>query len=863
MLLVHFVDALAGSGKTHAAIRHAHHLARQGHKVLFVQPSITLIQQTLTDFLTLSPAVPVNAIHSNGSHGSGTSSNIVGDIVQHCRKAGPQGEVLIITHAAFLRVPYFHRPDRWHLLIDEIPQADWCDELNLAETHHLITNGVSTRVDESGLVGTRYARIEAKNRSQLQAMLDNKNGDEVWDRFEDFISKLLSPHWRTYVLDNQFHDLTNGIGDRRSLWTFGVLSPSLVKDFKSATIMGACFKESMLFHLWSAQQVQFRSHQCISKNLRYTRHENGSLLTIRYAAEEDWSKTFRDKALTTDVAFEGQPRTVLDHVAQSVGATFVDTPFVWMGNKDLPDNLFTGQARRLPNSPHGLNCFQNVHNVAVLSALNPPPAHFAFLESTGLDGTEVRRACYWQAVYQAVMRISVRNPGDQTRKTAIVMDRATADWLADLFPGCAVQPLDGLAAMPAKGKGGRRRKHLCDADRKAAHRDRFRDELATELALINGVPPTIGPLASLAQELRQQMTEFGRGRDQTLTTMGRDDLNTMAGTIFTSIFASTPFDFMPLGDVDTIIKGLRHFHRNEFENKQDNALISPAIFDPNLSEDTQRGLDNIRAVWGIWLDNDGGDLSPDKFARLFPRLRMAIFNSYSSTRDQPRWRVFIPTTIPLSVRAYKAVVGQIIDVVNKAGFWSAKQLADGRKRKSTQHHGFDMSKLVPSSLFYLPCQARNPDDSFFTDHHEERRAPLDPYQWVMAAANRARPEPEIVQPATASVPPVPANDDTAKALSPMQALRDQLLAQQAAGSIKSLAQRRDTAIEAWRSASPGEGNVAFYKLGMTLGRLGLDLTEITIILRQEALRARHPDERHQQIKSLLKEIRKQALGRAA
>ena len=217
---------------------------------------------------------------------------------------------------------------------------------------------------------------------------------------------------------------------------------------------------------------------------------------------------------------------------------------------------------------------------------------------------------------------------------------------------------------------------------------------------------------------------------------------------------------------------------------------------------------------------------------------MAIFNSYSSTRDQPRWRVFIPTTIPLSVRAYKAVVGQIIDAVNKAGFWSAKQLADGRKRKSNLHHGFDMSKLVPSSLFYLPCQAKDPADSFFTDHHEERRAPLDPYQWIMAAANRARPEPEIVQPATASVPPVPANDDKAKTLSPMQVLSERLLAQQTAGSIKSLAQRRDTAIEAWRSASPGEGNVAFFKLGMTLARLGLDLGEIATIRKRclEALR---------------------------
>jgi hypothetical protein len=43
----------------------------------------------------------------------------------------------------------------------------------------------------------------------------------------------------------------------------------------------------------------------------------------------------------------------------------------------------------------------------------------------------VRRAGYWQAVYQAAMRISLRNPDDTNRKAVVVMDRATADWLVD------------------------------------------------------------------------------------------------------------------------------------------------------------------------------------------------------------------------------------------------------------------------------------------------------------------------------------------------------------------------------------------------------------------------------------------------
>ena len=289
-----------------------------------------------------------------------------------------------------------------------------------------------------------------------------------------------------------------------------------------------------------------------------------------------------------------------------------------MGNKDLPDDLFRQQGERLPNSPHGLNQFQHVHNVAVLSALNPPPAHFSFLAALGLNSAEVKRACYWQAVYQAVMRSSVRNPADTTPKTVVVMDRATADWLAAMFPGCSVARLAGIASLPAKGKAGRPRKHLCDADRKAAHRDRYRLELATELGLVNGSQCSTLRFKALAQDLRARMSEFGRGRDETLTAMGRVDLNRMAGTVFTSIFAATPLDYVPLDDVDAFIDGLRLFHQTELPSKESNGVISPAIFDPALSEDTKRGLDNIRACWGIWLDNDGGDLTADAFARALP-----------------------------------------------------------------------------------------------------------------------------------------------------------------------------------------------------------------------------------------------------
>src|SRR4051794_19622557 len=132
-------------------------------------------------------------------------------------------------------------------------------------------------------------------------------------------------------------------------------------------------------------------------------------MTIYYVSEEDWSKRLRDKSIEVD----GESTKVLDHVVGGIVELMGAEPCIWMGNKDIPDDIFDGmQAERLPNSPHGLNSYQHYHNVVVLSALNPTPAHFSFLQARQVDGEEVRDAHYRTAVYQAVMRCSARDPKD-------------------------------------------------------------------------------------------------------------------------------------------------------------------------------------------------------------------------------------------------------------------------------------------------------------------------------------------------------------------------------------------------------------------------------------------------------------------
>ena len=74
--------------------------------------------------------------------------------------------------------------------------------------------------------------------------------------------------------------------------------------------------------------------------------------------------------------------------------------------------------------------------------LNPKTDHFRFLASRGVDADAVRRAIYGSAVYQSVMRTSIRNPESTPRKLLIVPDISAARYLEEAFPGSHVEKLE-------------------------------------------------------------------------------------------------------------------------------------------------------------------------------------------------------------------------------------------------------------------------------------------------------------------------------------------------------------------------------------------------------------------------------------
>ena len=114
------------------------------------------------------------------------------------------------------------------------------------------------------------------------------------------------------------------------------------------------------------------------------------------------------------------------------------------------------------------------------------------------------------------------------------------------------------------------------------------------------------------------------------------------------------------------------------------------------------------------MNNDGGDLSPDDFAAMFPHLMMVIHNSSSSTPDAQRWRAIIPTTCAMTIEVHEEIMLQIRQALNRPGYYDKHQIAKrSEKGLGGMLHGFDPSRYATASMFYLPAQAvAGPDASF-------------------------------------------------------------------------------------------------------------------------------------------------------
>lgn len=427
---IYLVNALCGAGKTFQALRFVYERASTSkEKYLIVQPSKELIDQSYDDLCKLDKKYrsPMTRIRIERIHG-GTHDFPVSTITDYLMEVQRAGQVLFITHSAFLKLRYFHKPEDWNVIVDEIPNPVAMFSRNIPRTHFLITKHiVLSETNDHGFM------IVEENGCILDEYRKNPGRDDVYTLFREFAETVTHDHWNVQihkdVADKYCYPKKKGRPGTSKFEAYSELRPSIFSEFQTVTIMGANFYDSLLYNLWS-DRVDFQPHRFIGQGgyeFRFDEHD-GSKLNIITLNDDKWSKYLKNKS----VKGVNLKKLISDIVKNIIG----DLKFIYVDNNDVEDELLsTKLSTRLNHSPHGLNKYQHVNAVAFLSAQNPSPSYSRWLESLGLSKEVICRAWSYQTVYQAAMRSSLRNPDNKEKKTIVVADFDMACYLEEIFPG--------------------------------------------------------------------------------------------------------------------------------------------------------------------------------------------------------------------------------------------------------------------------------------------------------------------------------------------------------------------------------------------------------------------------------------------
>lgn len=799
-MILKYASTRAGAGKTRNFANTALRRSLFGGSTLIIVPTVKLLSELRNTILSLNAKAQIVSYHSD----DGSDEPVVTRTLRYLNLERRAGDILLITQQCFWELPYFEYKTDWKVLIDEDIKVFDCHTLNLHHSHQIITD--HTELDQSGSL---YARLIVKDLSYLKGIVDNKNNDDVWRGFRSVCASLIASDQTCYVKLQQFNDLKHGLKPKGQLSIFSLRNPERLKGFESVTIASAWFDDSLTYHHWKSEGVDWVEDEEITRSVLRPNHPFNDKLTIYYGYEGRNSKALRNR-------LEREGNTELrDKVSEIMG----DEPFVWLENKDRMDKSALNDSAKgapLPPISAGLNEYSHYRNAVVLAATNYTPAQADFLTRVvGFDKDKQSRAMVGN-LYQAFMRTALRNDEIDQGARWVVACREEAQLLSERFPGCVVREL-GLTPV-TNGKVGRPRKYENDNERKRAYERRKKESSTLR---VDFVP-------SLAPVMIEKVVFFNEQDETTYNTIG-DFVRYYRGSYFYNWKDTSPK--VICRKEDKFIDMLKDMHLQAYEQKDDIPCITGALFDPSIGHGGHRDKNHVIMTRGIWIDIEGGDLSVIDFERAFPQLQFVAYSTYSHTKAAPRFRIYIPTDRVMSEEDSVSIYQEIRAVLKLQG-WKQGQRAKAKlpARVDDRFDGID-NRSGPSQLSILPCQSRDKKATFFIERMDGRK-PLNVTTWLNQGSWMKENDGFF------GLEAYNGNEET-----------KELTLQQLS--------KADEAMDRWNRIGTleGRGNGEMFCLYLSLRRARLPYNEIAWRLETAASRSRSPKDRRNQAKRLLSQMR--------
>jgi hypothetical protein len=750
------LSAPCGAGKSHTIRQESNERVLTGKRVLISVPSKRLADRYVEHFAKEFPTLLVEVIHTDTID---EDERAVVVISQRLRDDTPR--VIIITQAAFniLASRSFYQQGTINKIVDEIPTPFKMMRYNDAEgIKRLLPLIEAVPADKHH----EYYTVHCRNNSELRKIAAERDKDGKTTDLQNFTYQLLSTNYLNVVSKKDWDEHKTETIDLYSL-----MNGNIYSGFKDVIIAGACFNDSALFKLWSKIGIDFTADRKLLNNMRYQKHQNGSQLKVYYSIKgHNWSKWIMQEKDENGKPIKNEDGNNIHEghnfrlIEQAVSKLF-DGEFAY--NSNLNYKVFEGveRAKYLDQYIYGLNEYDDTLDVACLSARNLDSNFSNFLKAfVELTHEEIRNCIGRQFTYQSALRGALRNPHDDRPKRAYIPDEGTARWFADMFEGCELiyLPVEGLKLPKAVG---RPRINKTEAERKA------RD-------------------AARKAKKRREASPFGEFMNAPTST-------DFQGSLFKSIRSKkacsinrTSADFDQLLEQKSLVFN---------SSKSDNRLISPAYFEMKDGVKTERGKQNVVFANGIWLDFDGvkgkttkalvkQPIDPKELPKYW-KFKFVVFNSYSSTKDWRKYRVYIPTDRTVTLDEYSNITDTLVGLL-------------------PDENGIDYSKLHAACLFYLPSQP-NDISAYYFERFDGDVLCVDGYT--------EEPHQEAVHSdLSISGPSGPQSTES----QPME-------------SVEAIINQYGLA-----SAPDGCGNDFIFKMGMELIKVGLDHIEVERILNQQA-----------------------------
>jgi hypothetical protein len=794
---IYLVDGVCGSGKTHSMVRHISESYAAGLKFVIAQPTKHLCEETTAQLNALG--VPTVYVSNDDPTMAGKTYHSYQQAVRKLTN-GRQGGVVITTHHTFFANQHELRDvtrSKLHLFFDEIPQVDSTTYLNVKRHHDFIERHFD--VSDTGDHQLLDFEIKPGSYHQLEDFREvGLSGKDLFIGKDvcDFLSVMLDMGRRKYLNKARWH--TRNFNEYQ-LQMHTLLMPDAFRNWNTCRMMGANAKLSMMYALWQYYDVEFEDDQKFNLKKDHSELSNRRI-EVHYFSGRNWSKSVRDAA-----------QNRFANLSKDVDDLFDGQESLWVANNDVNDAEWAvRKSTRISNISHGINKYDEVNNIAFLSALNDVPAHFEFISRKfGIDDRTLKRAKALETMYQAVMRTSLRNPNSTATVRVVVGDKDQADFLSDLFRNAKVFALDQVEEEwgEARKTRGRPKQQLIKSayDRKKESEQR---KNAYKLALERVTKNTIdrGVIVTHEASIRSN----------------KDNLTSATATHWEDVLElfTTAFD-------------------TQYKSKEDNSLLNFVSF---KSDTRTKGKADIEYVAGIQLDFDSGMLSWQRASAIFGDIRHITYNSFNNGKENTlRFRVVIPFDKPVTTEIAEAIWDVLANRIRTDG-WFVGRNTD--KWDHAKDSGLDVSKRPANSFYYAPCQSNfGKKWSFFDTQHWDKPV-LDALKAI---------ESTVIE-----LPDYVETETTANRGEKLKDLLDAMKNQGTACNDNAETEQRhsqriiELAESRWQQCPAGHGHHEWFVLACSYLHAGLNAADVEARMRAQLQSAHSPSERRNELKSVIK-----------